>query len=198
MTEADLQTLRNFPHKYLSIGITEDGHSRQSVWVPWETTCNAFNMRTPDLYISPDELADEEFWTELGRFHVVGCYIFCPLEDYSFLDRLPELQDVTIHQGGALRNLSFLRNMKGWSQLHVEDAVLENLDDLFPEGARKGLFSICVCLSGCTVRDLSALTQAGIYLSELVILAPEGSNDRKRWKAVRCGKYSYFEYRVKK
>ena len=195
MTEQDLQTLRNFPHEYLSIGITEDGHSRQSVWVPWETTGNAFNMRTPDLYLSPAELADEEFWTELERFHVVGCYIFCPLEDYSFLNRLPELQDITIHQGGSLRDLRFLRNMKGWFQLHVEDAVLENLDDLFPEGARKGLFSICVCLSGCTVKDLSALTREGIYLSELVVLAPEGSNDKERWKAVRCGKYSYFEYK---
>ena len=86
--------------------------------------------------------------------------------------------------------------MPGWFQLHVEDAVLEDLSDLFPEGRRKGIYSFCVCLSGCTVKDLSALTQEGIYLSELVILAPEGSNDKKRWKAVRCGKYTYHEYKT--
>ena len=63
----------------------------------------------------------------------------------------------------------FLRSMPGWFQLHVEDAVLE---------------------------DLSALTQEGIYLSELVILVPEGSNDKERWKAVRCGKYTYHEYKT--
>ena len=90
----------------------------------------------------------------------------------------------------------FLRSMPGWFQLHVEDAVLEDLSDLFPEGRRKGIYSFCVCLSGCTVKDLSALTQEGIYLSELVILAPEGSNDKKRWKAVRCGKYTYHEYKT--
>jgi hypothetical protein len=107
------------------------------------------------------------------------------------------MQDLNIYKGGALRDLRFLRQMPEWFQLHVEDAVLENLDDLFPSGLRKGIFSICVCLSGCTVRDHSALTQPDVRLSELVVLMPEGSNDRDRWTDVRCGKYSYFEYRVK-
>ena len=71
----------------------------------------------------------------------------------------------------------------------------ENLDDLFPDGLRKGIFSICLCLSGCTVRDHSALTQPDVRLSELVILMPEGSNDKDRWTDVRCGKYTYHEYR---
>jgi hypothetical protein len=153
------------------------------------------NMRTPDLYFSPEELQDEELWEELKRFHIVGCYIFCPLDDYGFLTRLTEIQDLNIYKGGALRSLSFLRQMPEWFQLHIEDAVLENLDDLFPHGLRKGIFSICVCLSGCTVRDHSALTQPDVRLSELVVLMPEGSNDKDRWTDVRCGKYTYHEYR---
>ena len=194
MTEADRQFLRDYPHKYISIGITADGHSRRSVWVPWERTGNAMNMRTPDLYFSPEELRDQELWAELGRFHIVGCYIFCPLEDYGFLSRLTELQDLNIYKGGALRDLSFLRQMPDWFQLHVEDAVLDNLEDLFPAGERKGVHSICVCLSGCAVADISALE--GVYLSELVILMPQGSADKDRWKEIRCGKYTYHEYRV--
>lgn len=196
MTEADRQTLRNYPHKYLSIGITADGTPRRSGWVPWENMGNAFNMRTPNLYFSPSELEDEELWAELARLNINGCYIFCPLTDYSFLSRMPGLQDITIYQGGALRDLGFLRSMGDWFQLHVEDAVLENLNDLFPEGPRKGIHSCCVCLSGCTVKDHSALVHPDIWLSELVILAPEGSNDRQRWKDVRCGTYTYHEYRV--
>ncbi len=197
MIESQRQKLTDYPHKYLSLGITETGEPRRSISVPWDRTANAFNMRTPDIYIAPEDLADEALWTELGRFRVVGCYAFCPLEDYSFLSRLPLLQDIRICQGSALRNLEFLRSMPEWFQLFIEDAVLEDLDPLFPDGPRRGIFSICVCLSGCTVQDISALTREDVRLSELVILTPEGSNDKDRWNAVRCGKYTYHEYRVK-
>ena len=194
MTESERQFLREYSKKYLSIGITADGKPRRSVWVPWELTGNAMNMRTPDLYFSPEELQDEALWEELKRFHIVGCYIFCPLDDYGFLYRLTELQDLNIYKGGALRDLRFLRTMPEWFQLHVEDAVLTDLNDLFPDGPRKGILSCCICLSGCQVADLSALEN--VRLSELVILMPEGSNDKDRWKSVRCGKYTYHEYRA--
>ena len=197
MTEQDRQFLRGYSKKYISIGITADGRGRRSVWVPWQNTGNAMNMRTPDLYFSPEELLDEALWEELKRFHIVGCYIFCRLDDYGFLPRLTDMQDLNIYKGGALRDLRFLRQMPEGFQLHIEDAGLENQDDLFPDGLRKGIFSFCLCLSGCTVRDHSALTQPDGRLAELVILMPEGSNDRDRWADVRCGKYSYFEYRVK-
>ena len=196
MLDTQREKLRSHPHKYLSIGITADGSPRSSGWIPWDSTANAFNMRTPQVFLAPGDLTDEALWAELSRYHIHGCYIYCPLTDYSFLERLPGLQDITIHKGGALRDLRFLRKMEDWFQLHVEDALLENLEDLFPDGLRKGIHSYCVCLSGCTVKDLSALTQPGIRLSELVILAPQGSNDRERWKAVRCGKYTYHEYKV--
>ena len=196
MIESQREKLTSYPHEYLSIGITADGSPRGSGWVPWQSMGNAFNMRIPEVFLCPEDLTDEALWTALSRFHINGCYIFCPLADYSFLERLTEIWDLTIYQGGALRDLSFLRKMPKWFQLHVEDAVLDDLTDLFPEGARKGIHSFCVCLSGCTVKDLSALTQEGIYLSELVILAPEGANDRERWKAVRCGRYTYHEYRL--
>ena len=194
MTESQRQFLREYSKKYLSIGITADGKPRRSVWVPWELTGNAMNMRTPDLYFSPEELQDEALWEELKRFHIVGCYIFCPLDDYGFLYRLTEIQDLNIYKGGALRDLRFLRTMPEWFQLHVEDAVLTDLNDLFPDGPRKGILSCCICLSGCQIADLSALEN--IRLSELVILMPEGSNDKDRWKSVRCGKYTYHEYRA--
>ena len=78
--------------------------------------------------------------------------------------------------------------------LHIEDAVLENLRDLFPAGVRPGMGSRNVCLSGCTVADPSV--PEGTRLSELLILMPEGSGDRERWNAIPCSKFSYFEYRT--
>lgn len=196
MNESPYAPLRAMTKKYLSIGVTADGARRRSVHIPWANDANAYNMRTPNIYVSPEELRDERLWTELQRFHIIGCYIFCPLEDYSFLSRMPELEDLTIHKGGALRSLAFLRDMKDWFQLHIEDAVLDNLEDLFPEGRKRPLHSYCVCLSGCEVADISAMERSDVRLSELVILAPQGRGDRDRWKKVRCGKYSYYEYRV--
>ena len=198
MIQSQREKLNAYPHQDLSIGITAEGKPVHSGWVPWQSMANAFNMRTPQIFLSPADLTDEALWEELARVRISGCYIFCPLEDYSFLLRMPRLKDLTIYHGSALRDLAFLRPMKDWYHLHVEDAVLENLDDLFPDGPRKGIYCYCVCLAGCTVKDFSALTQKGIYLSELVILAPEGANEYARWKDVRCGKYTYHEYRLPK
>ena len=196
MIESQREKLNTYPHRYLSIGITADGSPRHSGWVPWQSMGNAFNMRTPQIFLAPEDLTDESIWQALSQFRINGCYIYCPLTDYSFLERMPNLQDITIYEGHNLRDLNFMENLEGWFHLHVEDAVLESLDGLFPIPIRKGIHGECICLAGCTVTDLSALTQEGIYLSELVILAPEGTNDKERWKAVRCGQYSYFEYRL--
>lgn len=196
MIESQRKKLSTHPHKILSIGITADGTPPRSVGVPWQATVNAFNMRIPDLYLAPEDLMDEALWRELQRFRVNGCYSFCPLEDYSFLARLPQLQDITICRGEKLRDLEFLRSMEDWFLLHIEDAVLDDLAPLFPDGRRRGMGSTCVCLSGCTVADLSALEQEGVRLSELVVLMPQGADQRDRWKNVRCGKYTYHEYKL--
>lgn len=189
MTEADKQTLRSFPRRTISLGVTEDGRGR-SIHVPWQLGCNAYNMRTPDLWLSPAELLDGELWEELNRLRVIGMYILCPLEDYGFLDRLTQLQDIAIYKGGNLRSLSFLRGNPDWFMLHIEDAVLSDLTDLIPAAPMRRN----VCLSGCTVGDISALEE--VNLSELLILSPEGSSDRERWQRIKCSKFGFFAYRV--
>ena len=78
MTEAEKQILRKFPHKTISLGVTEDGH-RRSIPVPWQMGCNAYNMRTPDIWLSPAELSDEELWAELGRLRAALEYMSCEL-----------------------------------------------------------------------------------------------------------------------
>ena len=189
MTESERQYLRSYPKETISLGITADGKRKRSVWVPWAMDGNAYNMRTPDIYLSPEELLDDDLWTELARLKVVGCYIFTPLTDYGFLARLTHLQDLHICKGFFLPDLNFLRNCPDWLQLHIEDAVLDDLAPLVP-----GQSGRCICLSGCTVRDISALEN--LRLSELVVLMPQGSHDRDRWKAIPCGRYTYHEYKI--
>lgn len=185
MTESQRQFLRNYSKKTISIGVTADGRSRRSIRVPWAYDSNAYNMHTPDVWLSPAELQDDDLWTELQRFSVVGCYIFTPLTDYALLSRLPELRDLHIHKGFFLPDLGFLHQMPHWLQLHIEDAVLTDLRPLAKNGC-------CICLSGCTVPDISPLKS--IRLSELVILMPRGSRDRERWQSIPCSKYTYLEY----
>lgn len=191
MTESERQYLLSYPKETISIGVTRDGKARRSVWIPWEFDGNAYNMHTPDIWLSPEALQDEDLWTGLARLRVVGCYLFTPFTDYSFLFRLPDLLDLHIYKGFFLPDLDFLRSMPHWRQLHIEDAVLEDLTALVSGPAVSGR---CICLSGCTVRDVSALDTS--RLSELVILMPRGSNDRDRWKHIRCGKYTYYEYKL--
>ena len=196
MLESQREKLRTFPRKTLSLGITPGSEPRRSIPIPWELTGSAYNMCTPDVYLAPEDLADEALWALLEPFEIVGCYIFSPLTDYTFLHRLTELRDLTIRMGFFLPDLGFLTAMPGWRLLHIEDAVVPDLAPLFPKEGPQ-VMGRCLCLSGCTVGDISALEREDVRLSELVILAPEGSRERSRWSKVRCGKYSYFEYRVK-
>ena len=101
MTESQREKLNSYPSKYLSIGITEDGEPRFFGWVPWDSMADAFNMRTPQVFFSPEDLTDEAIWTELSRFHINGCYIYCPLTDYSFLERLTELHVTSCMECGC-------------------------------------------------------------------------------------------------
>lgn len=192
MTETQRAILESRESRYLSIGITSDGEPKRSIAVPWARTGNAYNMRTPNVYLSPVDLVDEGIWAALERFEVIGCYCFCPLTDYGFLKRLPALQDVHIRKCFFLEDLSFLTTE--WFQLYLEDAVLWDLNGLFPQGRSAGLHSYCVALVNCHVADHSALLGGGVRLSELVVGIPRGSREWKKWQSVPCGKYTWFEF----
>lgn len=164
--------------------------------MPWKHTCNAFNMKTPDLWLAPEDLEDLEVLEMLRQSRVVGCYCFCPLEDYSVLRHFPHIWDLQIHKGQQLKDLRFMENMGEWFQLYIEDAQLEDLKPAFPGNWReKGLHSYCVGFVGCRIRDISALLREDIRLNELVICQPEGTCEKDRWKSVRASSYQYYEYK---
>lgn len=77
--------LDEYNKKRISIGITENGVRRNSGYVPWENTGHAFNMRTPNVYFEESDFSDTHILSRLNELEVIGCYIFAPLKDYSFL-----------------------------------------------------------------------------------------------------------------
>lgn len=180
----------------VSIGISKDGVPCRSVGVPWEATGHAFNMRIPDVYISPEDLKDERLMGFLMGCKIVGCYISEPLEDYSFLARFKDLEDLNIYRGENVRNLDFLKRLSGLRMLYLEDAVLPDLNVIVAlKKKHRGIFSDlrCVGLCNCQVADLSAFESAGISFSEFLIWNPRDRDERARWGVVNAHTRRYYE-----
>lgn len=198
MIESEREKLFGFEHTYLSLGITADGERRMSISVPWEGTCNAFNMRTPDIYFAREDFDDPEILKQLKKFVVLGCYIFTPLQNYDFLAQFTDIQDMYIEHGSAIRNLSFMSRMEEWSMLYLEDAHLENLCELFPKRRKKyPIANRCMGFYHCQVDDFSAMLGKQIFLSELLIWPSEPDPaEKEKWKqAARqagAGRFRYY------
>ena len=179
--------------KRVSIGITADGSRVNAGFVPWESTGHAFNMRTPQLYFEEADFYDPAILARLDALEVIGCYIFAPLESYDFLARFCCLQDLHIEKGHNLRSLAFARGMKEWFMCYLEDAQLENLDDLFLQTEHAGgIHAYCLGLTGCKVKDIGAIAESGLRLSELIICGPADAQEQARWRTVPALTHRYY------
>lgn len=195
MLQSQKEILEKLNGDYFGIGITQSGEPYGPIAVPWDSMASAFNMKTPQVYLSPEDIKNPEIFAILKNSQVVGCYIFDPLEDYSFIAEFTELRDVFIMCGGNITDISFMKNLKEWFMFYIEDAHLQNLEPLFPtQEKRAGIFPYCVGFGGCEIEDISALETPEIYLSELIVICPKGANERERWQNIRCGDFGYYEY----
>ena len=122
-----MAALWNRDSEYISIGITENGQRLSAFNIPWEQTAHAFNMKIPDVFLSPEDLKDEKLMEQIRSFHVVGCYVLTPIDDYSFIAGLPELFDIYLANATKLGDLSFLSGLGEWSMLHISGAHLQDL-----------------------------------------------------------------------
>ncbi|MCD8116191.1 MAG: hypothetical protein LUE21_03610 [Oscillospiraceae bacterium] len=194
MLDTQREALFSRESDYLSVGITETGAKVSAISVPWEDTAHAFNMKIPDVYITPQDLRDQEIWERIGSFTVVGCYIFTPLPDYSFLAKWPSLRDISIRHGKAIRDLSFMESIKNWSMLYIEDAVLPDLLPLYQGGRDKGLFSTCLGFYHCKIANIIGIPPwSESCLSELLIWPKEPSaEEMTAWGKCGALKFRYY------
>ncbi|MBO5111547.1 MAG: hypothetical protein J6D21_12640 [Clostridia bacterium] len=197
MLLSEREKLFSRTEKTVSIGITEGGVPRTVVHVPWESTAHAFNMRTPNVYLSPEDVADGEILAKLCTFRVIGCYIWVPLSEYSFLSAYTGLEDLYIEQGWSITNLDFLTPLTSCRMLFLEGASLKNLDTILAmRRANPGIFSCfrCLALHACRVEDLSAFREDHPPFSELLLFSPKGEEDASRWNIVSARTKRFFEY----
>lgn len=199
MIDSQWEKLNSYTNEYLSIGITIDGEPRNSIWVPWESTAHAYNMRTPNVYLAPDDLTDNKIMNLLETYKVIGCYIWAPLEDYSFLAHFKDLEDISIKNGDSIRELEFLSGLYECRMLYLQNANLKNLNVLIDAKKNsKAMFGglRCIGLDNCDVEDLSVFETEKVHFSEFIIWMPEGSNARNKWNVVSAATKRYYEYRV--
>ena len=197
MQEEFMKRLEGKKADYIYLGITEDGKSRLTIPIPWEQTAHAMNMLTPNVYLSKEEVSDPEIMEYLvSHTKVRSCYIFTPLENYEFLSNFAEMEDLEIYGGDHITSLSFMRNMKSWMMLHIENARLKNLEEAFPEDRKIDFFlPMCLSLQACEVEDLKEAVEftRKKSLAELIICRKKSQRDeRERWKEVRTTMYRYY------
>ncbi len=191
MIETEKKKLLAKKSEYLSIGITEGGKERTVTHIPWEMTVHAHNMKLPDVYLSPEDLEDEEILKTLHGYRVIGCYIYTPLKNYSFLSSFTELRDLNIFEAENLCDLDFLLPLRECDMLYLEGTRLDNLDPLVTvKKSVKGIFGgfRCLGLCDCEIKDISSLY--GVSFSELIIWS---KNEKERWSRIPAGTHKYYE-----
>ena len=195
MQPSQSEKLSGHPSEYLNIGITADGQSVGSIPVPWEHTAHAFNMKTPDIYLEPSDLDDAALMEHLRSYKVLGLYIFTPLESYEFIRGFPTLWDIFILNAQTMQDISFLNDLPEWFMLFVHKAVIADLEPLRRKSEKRKIGSCCIGFSCCRVGDISALVETQRYISELMVVQPEGAGERQRWQAVKASTNRYYEIR---
>lgn len=195
MLDEEKEKLFERKSEYLSIGITKSGSRVGVIPIPWEITAHAYNMRTPDVYISPEDLNDRAIWEKINSFKVLGLYIWESLETYDFIADLIDLQDIYIMNAKHLQGLDFLEKTKECRMLFLQDVELDTLEKLVLANNQKdNLFGRlnCVALYNCDVKDISVFETEEHYFSEFLVWLPHGSN-KKRWGIIKAGKRRVYE-----
>ena len=194
MLESQKQQLKKHPSEYISIGITDDGEPINSHPVPWSSSTNAYNMRIPDVYITPDDLKDEVLMSFFETMKVIGLYIFSDLEDYSFISRFKEIFDLNIMCGHSIRNLDFLEGIKSCRMLLLTHAQLENLDVIAKEKLESESFRTFACLGlfRCKVEKVDSLLNPDIKFSEFITWS-DNDEDTERWNGINANTKKHFK-----
>lgn len=189
MQDIERKKLLDRKSEYSSIGITEGGIAKSVIHIPWESTAQAYNMRLPNIYISPEDLADEAIMHMIMAHKVIGCYVWIPLDDYTFLSNFTELEDLSIIHGDNIRSLDFLQGLSECRMLFLHNAKVDDLNVLIDlNHKQQNVFGglRCVGLVNCEVRDLTIFEREKHFFAEFLVW--EHKPNKKRWEAISAGR----------
>lgn len=197
MLESERKKLFDPEREYANIGISEGGVCYSITPIVWETTASAFNTRTPDIYIAPEDLKDEEIWGRICSLVIRGLYIYVPLEDYSFISKLTTIWDLHIRDGENIKNLDFLSGVPECMMLFLCNATLDNVDIIWEmKKTCKGFISPYsrLGLYDCKVNRAPDPEDLMLRFTEFLVWSrPENrASDMEKWRAVPGFTKKYF------
>lgn len=193
MLQTEKEKLFNYDEEYLSIAITENGESYGRYPIPWDSTSNAYNMKLPNVYISKDDLHNDEIMQKISSFKVNGCYIFCELDNYDFLNRFVDMYDLNIYSAHNLKDISFLKSFSNCRLMFISRAHLKDIDLVVSNTQSTIAYPRNVALYNCVVDDISKLKESNCYFHEFIISNPKSRNERLRWDGINNLKYYEFK-----
>lgn len=108
--------------------------------LPWKSSATCFNFKSPTIVVkSASEINSPK--------EVKTLVIESDLEEYSFIEKMVNLEQLYIYNGMNVTNLSFLNNLVKLKQLCLVDIRVKNLSELrilidkksklYKEGAEK-------------------------------------------------------------
>ena len=195
MRKEEKEKLLNHKSEYISIGITDDGVAYNGFSIPWESSANAYNMWLPHVFITPDDLNNEEIMNLIFSKKVIGCYCWSALEDFDFVSAFLDIEDVNIFKGENLTNLDFIRPLKEFRMLFIKDTILDNIDAVLdsPQIKREFPHMKSIGLYNCEVKDISRFSEKEHKFNEFLVWNKREKLERKKWMAVSALKRKVYE-----
>ena len=197
MLESERTKLFDPKREYVNIGISDGGVVYSITPIFWESSAAAFSMKTPDVYIAPEDLSDPEIMSRIRSLTVHGLYIYTPLRDYSFIAELTELWDLHIERAENIKNLDFLAEMHELSMLFIHNVDLPDMDVIFRvKKADKGIVGAFryICLYDCRIGRTPDFSDPKLHFTEFLVWSkPENAQrDRDTWSETVAYTKKYF------
>lgn len=200
MLETERKKLFDPEMEYLNLGISKGGVVYSVIPVFWESTAGAFSMKTPNVFIAPEDLHDKEIMDRVFSLTVHGLYIYAPLDDYSFIAGFTDLWDIHIERAEGMKNLDFISEMQDCAMIFLADASLADIDVICRvKEADKGIVQAFryVCLYDCNIENAPDFSGTKCHFTEFIVWSrPENSErDREQWSKIPAGTKRYFAIR---
>ena len=195
MRKEEKEKLLNHKSEHISIGITDDGVAYNGFSIPWESTSNAYNMRLPNVFITHDDLNDEEIMGMILSRKVIGCYCWSSLENFDFVSHFSDIEDVNIFKGEKLKNIDFVKSLKELRMLFIGNAMLDNIGAILqiPKSDRQFIRMMNIGLYNCEVKDLSTFLEKEHKFHEFLVWNKKEKLERKKWGVVSALKKKVYE-----
>ena len=151
--------------------------NKWSCGLPWKHDSNCFNFKMPDEFV-----LDSAIYYIKNPLEIETLVIGSDLEDYSFISRMSNLEQLYIYSGKNIDNLDFVEDLVNLRQLYISESNIKEIDSLVElvreqnaifrdlEGIKKLQFGFtAICVKSSKDLDGQALVKQGWNISEIIV-----------------------------